>query len=40
MNGTIDQVLCYTIDGKEYPFLAKDELEKDMPVLKKVLFNL
>jgi len=34
-NGVIDQVLCYTIDGKEYTFLAKDELEKDMPVLKK-----
>jgi hypothetical protein len=35
MNSVIDQVLCYTIDGKEYTFLAKDELEKDMPVLKK-----
>jgi len=35
MNSNIDQVLCYTIDGKEYTFLAKDELEKDMPVLKK-----
>ncbi len=35
MNGNIDQVLCYTVNGKEYPFLAKDELEKDMPVLKK-----
>ena len=22
-NGNIDQVLCYTIDGKEYPFLGK-----------------
>jgi hypothetical protein len=35
MNGNIDQVLCYTVDGKEYTFLAKDELEKSMPVLKK-----
>ena len=34
-NGVIDHVLCYTIDGKQYPFLGKDELEKDMPVLKK-----
>ncbi len=34
-NGNIDQVLCYTINGKEYTFLGKDELEKDMPVLKK-----
>jgi hypothetical protein len=24
-----------TIDGKEYPFLAKDELERSLPVLKK-----
>ncbi len=35
LNGTTDQVLCYTINGKEYTFLAKDELEKSMPVLKK-----
>ncbi len=35
MNGVTDQVLCYTENGKEYTFLAKDELEKDMPVLKK-----
>ncbi|HWH64224.1 MAG TPA: VCBS repeat-containing protein, partial [Ginsengibacter sp.] len=34
-NGTIDQVMCYTIDGKEYTFLPKDELEQDLPVLKK-----
>lgn len=35
LNTTTDQVLCYTINGKEYTFLAKDELEKSMPVLKK-----
>lgn len=34
-NGTVEQVLAYTIDGKEYPFLAKDELERALPVLKK-----
>jgi len=34
-NGSTEQVLAYTIDGKEYPFLAKDELERAMPVLKK-----
>jgi hypothetical protein len=34
-NGAIEQVMCYTIDGKEYTFLAKDELERRMPVLKK-----
>lgn len=34
-NGTAEQVMCYTIDGKEYPFLAKDEMERALPVLKK-----
>ncbi|HEY2722623.1 MAG TPA: VCBS repeat-containing protein, partial [Chitinophagaceae bacterium] len=34
-NGSIEQIMCYTIDGKEYPFLAKDELERSLPVLKK-----
>ncbi len=34
-NGTTEQILAYTIDGKEYPFLAKDELERALPVLKK-----
>ncbi|MBC6491241.1 VCBS repeat-containing protein [Flavihumibacter stibioxidans] len=34
-NGTVEQVLAYNIDGKEYPFLAKDELERALPVLKK-----
>jgi hypothetical protein len=34
-NGTAEQVMAYTVDGKEYPFLAKDELERALPVLKK-----
>lgn len=34
-NGSIEQIMCYTIDGKQYPFLAKDELERQLPVLKK-----
>ncbi|MBZ5857808.1 VCBS repeat-containing protein [Flavihumibacter profundi] len=34
-NGSIEQVMAYTVDGKEYPFLAKDELERALPVLKK-----
>jgi enediyne biosynthesis protein E4 len=34
-NGTAEQIMCYTINGKEYPFLAKDELERALPVLKK-----
>ncbi len=34
-NGSTEQILCYTIDGQEYTFLAKDELERALPVLKK-----
>jgi len=34
-NNTIDQVMAYTVNGKEYTFLAKDELERQLPVLKK-----
>lgn len=34
-NGTAEQIMCYTINGKEYTFLAKDELERALPVLKK-----
>lgn len=34
-NGAIEQLLCYTINEKEYTFLAKDELERRIPVLKK-----
>ena len=34
-NGHIDQLLSYTFQGKEYPFLAKDEVERSLPLLKK-----
>ena len=34
-NGQTDQLLSYTANGKEYPFLAKDEAERALPVLKK-----
>ena len=34
-NGTVEQILCYTVNGQEYTFLAKDELERALPVLKK-----
>lgn len=33
-NGIVEQLMCYTIDGKQYPFLGKDELEREMPVLR------
>ncbi len=34
-NGSVEQVMVYTVDKKEYTFLAKDELERALPVLKK-----
>ncbi len=34
-NGTVEQIMCYTINGQEYTFLGKDELEHALPVLKK-----
>jgi hypothetical protein len=34
-NGRTDQLLSYTRDGYEYPFLAKDEMERALPALKK-----
>ena len=34
-NGSVEQVMAYTVDKKEYTFLAKDELERALPVLKK-----
>ncbi len=38
-NGTLEQIMCYTVDGKEYTFLAKDELERSLPVLKKAYLS-
>jgi hypothetical protein len=34
-NGRIDQILAYTIDGKEYPFYPKDEVEQQIPAIKR-----
>jgi enediyne biosynthesis protein E4 len=34
-NGKKEQVLTYYLDGKELPFANKEELEKQMPILKK-----
>ncbi len=34
-NGREEQIVTYTVNGKEYTFLAKDELERALPVLKK-----
>lgn len=38
-NGSLEQVMTYTVKGQEYPFLAKDELERALPVLKKAYLN-
>ena len=38
-NGSVEQIIAYTIDGEEYTFLAKDELERSLPVLKKAYLN-
>ena len=34
-NGTLDQLLTYSHNGKEYTFLGKEELEKQLPYLRK-----
>jgi hypothetical protein len=33
-NGSMEQLLTYTIGGEEYPFLGKDQLELALPALK------
>lgn len=38
-NGSVEQIMCYTINGQEYTFLAKDELERALPVLKKAYLH-
>ena len=34
-NGTIDPILCYYIDGVNYPAVSRDDLMDQIPVLKK-----
>jgi enediyne biosynthesis protein E4 len=34
-NGKTEQLVSYTLNGVEYPFLAKDEVERPLPLLKK-----
>ncbi len=34
-NGKIEQLMSYTVNGTEYPWLAKDEVERPLPLLKK-----
>jgi enediyne biosynthesis protein E4 len=34
-NGVIDAVMCYYLQGKSYPFYSKDDLEEQLPFIKK-----
>ena len=34
-NGKTEQLLSYTLNGTEFPFLAKDEVERPLPLLRK-----
>ncbi|MFL5788343.1 MAG: VCBS repeat-containing protein, partial [Flavisolibacter sp.] len=34
-NGSVEQIMTYFINGQEYPFLGKDQLEHALPSLKK-----
>ena len=34
-NGSVEQVMAYTLNGEEFTFLCKDELERSLPILKK-----
>ena len=34
-NGTMDQLLTYTTNNKEYTFLGKEEIEKQLPSIRK-----
>ena len=34
-NGSVDALMCYFIQGKSYPFYAKDDLQDQLPFIKK-----
>jgi len=38
-NGTIDPIICKTIDGNSYPYAFRDDLLKQIPSLKKKFNN-
>lgn len=35
MNGSIDPILCYYLDGESYPFANKDLLQEQLPFIRK-----
>ena len=38
-NGQIDPILCYYLDGKSYPAFSKDDMEKQLPLIKRKYVN-
>jgi hypothetical protein len=34
-NGQIDPILCYYVDGENYPAFSKDDMEKQLPMIKR-----
>lgn len=38
-NGYLDQIITYSVDGEEYPVANRDELGKQMPMIKKSFTN-
>jgi hypothetical protein len=34
-NGSVDPVMCYFLQGKSYPFYSKDDLQTQLPFIKK-----
>ena len=38
-NGQLDPILCYYLDGKSYPAFSKDDMEKQLPMIKRKFLN-
>jgi hypothetical protein len=38
-NGQIDPILCYYLDGESYPAFSKDDLEGQLPMIKRKYVN-
>ena len=38
-NGQVDPILCYYLDGESYPAFSKDDMEKQLPMIKRKYVN-
>ena len=38
-NGQLDPIVCYYVDGESYPAFSKDDMEKQLPLIKKKYLN-